>query len=329
MSEKLNDKLLTKVIGYFLLLAVVKIIYEIFFSANFSFFSLLYFFVILFVVALVATGLLSDRDISSQGTYRGGSVYLEDDKFDALRRRYEKLAEEFVKKKAYKKAAYVHLKLLQNPHAAANILKDGELYPEAAYVFLKKCKNKLQAAECHELGRNYTKSIELYKEIDMHEKVGDLYAELKDDKNAIKHYTMVKEEHEKNEAYYHVFKLLKDKMKQEKEARSFLLKGWEKNREAELCLNTYFNEFTTQERVKENIEKVYRNKLTDSKKHKFLNVLKKQNSEKKYLKDFTQNIAYEMISKNRHDKFLMSNLSDFVREDNKIQRDISVFKNNR
>ena len=139
-----------------------------------SFFLLLVFLVIL---GLIITALGRP---SAGRRFGGGGVLLEESLFDRLRRKYEALANEYKEQGEFKKASNIYLKLLQNPYQAATVLEEGKLYNEAAVLYFAKLSNKAKAAECYENGKNYKKAIELQKELNNREKIGDLYMMIND-----------------------------------------------------------------------------------------------------------------------------------------------------
>ena len=159
----------------------------------------------------------------------GRSFYVDDVLFDKIRNKYEELAEKYINEKNYRKAAKVYMNLLQDNYRGAKTLEDGELYNEAAVIYLSKLKNKSEAASCFEKGKQYKKAIDLYKELEQKEKVGDLYREVHDVANSNLYYQMVIDDYVKNNQVVKGSLIYRKKMDQPEAAQKILLQGWEAN----------------------------------------------------------------------------------------------------
>lgn len=163
--------------------------------------AILVFIVIAIVMGLVISFLAGKEGNGSLFENRGiggRSFYVDDVLFDKIRNKYEELAEKYINEKDYRKAAKVYMNLLQDNYRGAKTLEDGELYNEAAVIYLSKLKNKSEAASCFEKGKQYKKAIDLYKELEQKEKVGDLYREVHDVANSNLYYQMVIDDYVKN-----------------------------------------------------------------------------------------------------------------------------------
>ena len=119
-----------------------------------------------------------------------GSIDLGNNYF-TLQQQYTKTAQELINKKNTKRAAFVYMKLLKQYHQAADTLEQGKLYQEAATVHLNHTGNKLKAAQCYEKGKMTNEAINLFKELNEHEKVGDLYMSINNQRSGLEHYNMV------------------------------------------------------------------------------------------------------------------------------------------
>ena len=150
----------------------------------------------------------------------GRSFYVDDVLFDKIRNKYEELAEKYINEKDYRKAAKVYMNLLQDNYRGAKTLEDGELYNEAAVIYLSKLKNKSEAASCFEKGKQYKKAIDLYKELEQKEKVGDLYREIHDVANSNLYYQMVIDDYVKNNQMVKGSLIYRKKMDQPEAANS-------------------------------------------------------------------------------------------------------------
>ena len=124
----------------------------------------------------------------ANGNSGSGAAVVADDDYQRLHAQYYRSAQELMAKAEYYKAAFIYLKLLKNYGLAADALEKGKYYKEAAAIYLKHANNKEKAAACYEKGFMYHEAIELYKELENHEKVGDLYLLINKRKEANLHY---------------------------------------------------------------------------------------------------------------------------------------------
>ncbi|MBC8756898.1 hypothetical protein H2O64_19650 [Kordia sp. YSTF-M3] len=326
MTTNKESKFQAKVIYFIILVLFLKLVYVVIESIIAeSILDFLFAFVILVVVFFVLATIVNslfDDDSSPGSSSGGGATTVGDRQFQSLMDRYEKLCNDFIEKKQYKKAAYIQLKLLRNPHRAASILKGGHLYSEAANVYLRRCKDKHEAAECYELARSYTKSIKLYKELDMNEKVGDIYTKVKDTKKAHHHYQLVVDNYKNNDQYVKAALLYRKKMQNKEAANELLVKGWKDNKDAVNCANNLFANFKDKaslEKVLTNFGKQLVNGTNES---NFLKVLKLEYNRDIAPKKKIEDIAYELISKNDTNNEMLSELKHFINTDSQITKDI-------
>ena len=276
--------------------------------------------VLVFIALLAFIGFMFNDD--SDGSGGGGTSTIGDRQFQSLLDRYEKLCTDFIEKKQYKKAAYIQLKLLRNEYAAAAILKEGHFYNEAANVYLKRCKDTYQAAECYEMARSYAKSIKLYKELDMHEKVGDIYTKVNDTKKAQHQYQIVVDEYTKNDQYVKAALIYRKKMHNTDAANKLLLTGWKDNKDAVNCANNLFANSKGASELKRRLTAFYKTHVNTSNEHHFTRVLKLEYNKESAPKKEIQDMAYELISKNSQNYDMISHLNHFINDDSQITKDI-------
>ncbi|MEM6686189.1 MAG: hypothetical protein AAF617_10425 [Bacteroidota bacterium] len=275
---------------------------------------------VLFGLIFVINSLFDTKNYGGSGV--GGTSTIGDRQFNSLMAHYEKLTQDFIDKKQFKKAAYIQLRLLQNPYRAATILKDGHLYNEAAHVFLKKCHRKYDAAECYELGRSFTKSITLYKELEMHEKVGDLYKKIDDTHNANHHYQLVADDYTKNYQYVKAALLYRKKMNNVSAANEILLKGWTENKDAVNCANNYFANFKDKTSLEKELNEFKANRIHRGNERNFLKTIALEYNREIASKEDIQMMAYELISSNHQNDEMLSLLRHFVDDDTQLNKDI-------
>ncbi|MDX6187904.1 hypothetical protein SGQ83_00950 [Flavobacterium sp. Fl-318] len=279
--------------------------------------------VVIFVILMISFWSGFQRKSSNSG---GGSALVDSARFSTLQSKYEKLAEDFVRRKEYEKAAHIYLKLLKRNDKAAIVLEEGKLYREAGAVYLKYLQNKKKAAECYEKGCVYKEALALYKELNEHEKVGDLYAILKNKEEADKNYYNVVGFYKTNYQYLKAALVCKNKIGNSTEAQDLLLEGWRSEKDASNCLNNYFATIKV-EKLSDAITAVYKKEVTDKNKEKFLETLKHEFAKDKILEDITRSIAYEIVA-DRIDENpeIASQLIHFNKTNNSMVKDVMKFK---
>lgn len=296
-------------------------------------FYLLGFFAIVFAVIFLVVKLLDKMQSSRQNNAeRGGStVLLDTDRFSTLQQRYEKLAQDFIEKQEYEKAAHVYRKLLQNNFAAATTLEQGALYQEAAVTYLKLCQNKEKASECFEKGKSYKEAIALHKELGQKEKVGDLYLLLNQKNEADKYFHQVVEEYKSNNQFVKASLILRNKVKDTTTAQNMLLEGWRTNRDASNCLNNYFVNIREVDDLEKEIQTIYNTEVDAKNNEAFLQLLKIEFKKDAQLEPVTREIAYEIIaSKIEKKSDISTELLSFNKDNTSLSKDVMRYKlNNR
>lgn len=278
--------------------------------------------IVFFIIRAVAG---SNGDNAASRT--GGAALVDSDRFNTLQSRYEKMAEDYVSRKEYEKAAHIYLKLLKNNHKAASVLEKGELYREAAGVYLKYLQNKNKAAECYEKGHVYSEAIVLYKELNEFEKVGDLYLSLKNKKEADKYFRIVTENYENNSQYVKASLVYKNKIGEVNKAQELLLKGWKTRNDASNCLNNYFANILSVDALSNAITTIYEKEVDEVNNISFLNILKHEFSKSQKLEEVTRNIAYEIVASRIEERpELASELLHFNKNNKTITKDVMKYK---
>lgn len=324
-----KQKFVEKFIAAFLILAAIKII-VLFGQLGYQGIGsvlgqIVLFALIAFVVLLIITALGKGSSGGASGG-GGGTAYLESSMFDKVRRKYEALAEQYIKDKNYKSAAQVYMNLLQDNYRGASTLEQGELYNEAAFIYLKKLHNKEQAANCYEKARDYKKAIDLFQQMDRKEKVGDLYVKINDRENAFRFYEMVAEEYTQNQQMVKASLIYRKKMEQPEKAQQHLLEGWQKNWDGYNCLNNYFANISEIPVLQQAIAQQYK-EAPEDKKRSYLDLMKIEFKKDEGLRTLTRDIAYEIIAQQaiRHPE-VIGELRHFNPEDKHITKDILRFR---
>jgi len=314
----------TKLIHFIIAILILKLLYVIFSTFMYGSFSdFLVAFIILVVLFFMLLGFIASMFNSGSDTFGNGTSTIGDRQFESLMNRYEKLCADFIEKKQYKKAAYIQLKLLKNQYAAAAILKEGHLYNEAANVYLKRCKDKYQAAECYKMARSYAKSIKLYKELNLHEEVGDIYTKMNDTKNAHHQYQIVVDNYTENDQYVKAALIYRKKMHNVDAANKLLLTGWKENKDAVNCANNFFASIKDTSKLKQVLTGFYKTQVNTGNEHHFTKVLKLEYNKENAPKKEIQDMAYALISRNSQNKEMLSHLNHFINDDSQLTKDIT------
>lgn len=256
----------------------------------------------------------------------GSTALFNGDQFMKLRAQYLETAKQYVKEKKYEKAAFIYFQLLKDKLAAAKVLEEGELYEKAAAIYLKYLNNKKKAAECYEKGQLISKAIDLYEELEEHEKVGDLYMQIKQRKKGMAAYQKVLDAELAKFAFYKAFSLLKNKMDDIPQGLEVLRRGWLENRDPYRCLCYFYDEHPESTELQRAIDFIYHNEIKFHQQSTFLDSLKKIYQSKPELHDFTQEMAYEIIAKQLpKDPMILYKLKYFT-TDGMVKRDVMRFK---
>ena len=249
------------------------------------------------------------------------------DQFLILRQQYFQTAKELIEKGAFEKAAFIYMRLLKNYLLAAQTLEKGKMYQEAASIYLKHLDNKAQAARCYEEGNYIQEAIELYKELNNNEKVGDLYHQLHNIKEANVYYQKVVEEYTSDNQYVKASLICKNKMNQLEGAQDILLEGWRKSKDAFNCLNNYFNNIQDDKRRWEAINSVAVQEVNSINRQTFLKAIRYEYKKENESAEPIRKLAYELIALEiESDPNMVSELLFFNAPDNQLVKDTITYK---
>lgn len=265
----------------------------------------------------------------AQKRHGGEGVSLDSAIFDRLRSIYEEIAEQHILNNEYKKAAIVYMNLLRDNFRAAKTLEQGGFYNEAAAVYLKRLNNKADAAHCYVQAKQYEKAITLYKELQLKEKVGDLYTMIDDRENALLFYQMVADDYLASFQMISASKIYRHKMDMPDEAQKVLLKGWEDNHDPLHCLQNYFANIADVKKLGQEIQQIY-SRTPSEKKIIYLEAMKHEFKKDPELQVATRDIAYEIVAeKVKTRSEIVNELKHFNPQDEVILKDISRYKTGR
>jgi hypothetical protein len=260
------------------------------------------------------------------GSGSGASVIV-DNQYMKLRIQYYQTAQELEKNNDFQKAAFVYLKLLKDKSAAANSLEKGKLYHEAATIFLKHLNQKDRAAECYEKGNMFSEAIELYKELNKHEKVGDLYMIINKRNDAKIYYEKVVEAYLKNKQHVKASFIYSKKTGETEKAQNVLLEGWKNHNDAFNCINNYFANIEDGKVLDNEINKIYTEYTNSGNKITFLEAMKHEFEKAKASKELVKNIAYEIVSEQaKTNPAIVTELHAFNKKDKNLIKDTIRYK---
>jgi tetratricopeptide (TPR) repeat protein len=221
------------------------------------------------------------------------------------------------------------MKLLKNPFQAAKTLENGGLYQDAASIYLKYVKDKNKAAICYEKGNMTVDAIELYKELNQNEKVGDLYISINRQKEGFVYYQKVVDEYQSNYQYVKASLLYKNKMFDVESGQALLLDGWRNQRDAFNCLNNYLNNIHQDTTRWQELVSVYNQDVSPQNHELFLNVLKYEYERDGEFTAGIRDMAYEVITKElKTNPSIVSELSTYNKKDKQLIKDTMRYKLN-
>jgi len=261
-----------------------------------------------------------------RGSATPGSVRLGHNQLNLLNQEYRNTAHTLMQNKEYRQAAFVYLRLLKDYSAGAEALEKGGYHSEAASIYIKYLNNKARAAECYEKGQLYLEAIELNKELERHEKVGDLYLVIGKKKEARPWFEKVVDQHLSHQDYIRAAACRRDKLEDREEAQLLLLQGWRSDREAVSCLNLYFAGVEDPRQLDREIRKLYADETAIKNKEKYLQVMKQQ-IERPGVEQTVRDIAYEIVADRiGEDPFISSELQAFNKNDKRLIKDILLYR---
>jgi tetratricopeptide (TPR) repeat protein len=249
------------------------------------------------------------------------------DHFHTLNAQYRATATELANKGEYQKAAFIYMKLLKDYFSAAEVLAKGKFYKEAATVYYKHASAKSKAAECYEKANMIDDAIAVHKELNNHEKVGDLYMQVSNRKEAFIHYEKVIDDYKRNTQYIKAAVIYREKMNAPQLAQRMLKDGWKDGKDAVNCLSMYFASIPDKDLLRKEIETVYKDEVDFRNREKFLSVLKNEFARGNELRERVRDIAYEVVAAHvKTEPSIVSELKAFVPGNKEFVKDALRFK---
>jgi tetratricopeptide (TPR) repeat protein len=271
----------------------------------------------------------ADFPLGGRESSGGGVNVLPSNIYNQLHDQYWKTAQDLEKRKEYKKAAFVYLKLLKAYFMAAQCLEKAGLYQEAASVYLRYCHNKPKAAECYEQGKMYEEAIAIYKELGELEKVGDLYMAINKRREAFEFYENVAARLTEQHRHLKAALLYKGKMNDLASARKVLLEGWNFNHDAFNCLNNYFSCIEDERELWPEIQRIHSEHVYSKNAETFVRVLRYEFDRHPALSESIRDMACGIIAAEvRSNPSIISELHGFHKDDRQLLKDTIRFKLN-
>lgn len=139
---------------------------------------------------------------------------------------YRTLANREMNLGRHRRAAYIFAELLNDLDAAAGALTAGRCFREAAVLYRERLRRPLDAARCLEQGGLWAEAIEQYSQLQMHEKVGELYEGLEQPESAREAYLAAIEEFRQGDDYVDSARVWETRLNDLDQALVELETGW-------------------------------------------------------------------------------------------------------
>ncbi len=283
-----------------------------------------------------AGGSLSEKDarfnLGRIGGGVGGNTWnIEPNRYQILRERYLKAANEAIARGDFEKAAYIYAHLLHDLNGAANVLQQGKMYREAAAIYKEHLKNLDKAAECLEKGGLILDAIDLYIELQRWEKAGDLYATIGNKAKAELQYERCVDAAMAKGDYLEACRFMQEKLGQQDRALVTMLQGWHDNKQDVACLRRYLQTVCRLPEIDmaQQLEMLYTQHTPETKQSAFLStvVVNLDLLETDEARAKARSIAYEILSSKsaRGDNNQLGLLHHLIPEDNMVGSDVSRF----
>ena len=145
-----------------------------------------------------------------------------------LAREYRKAAEEAERRGDYRRAAYIHGKLLNDFATAAHLLGRGGLHRDAAYLYLNRLKDIPAAARAFEAAGEVDRALQLYRQDRLHAEAGDLLRRVGEEEAAVAEYAWAADllAADSRHGQMAAGDLLRDRALRPDLALAFYAKGW-------------------------------------------------------------------------------------------------------
>ena len=223
-----------------------------------------------------------------------------DNYYYTLRGKYLDAAEKEIESKNFRKAAYIYANLLGDFYSAGNVLEQGKFYREASILYKEHLKDFYRAGDCLEKAGLILEAIDIFKNLELFEKVAELYEKINLEKEAHFYYEKAILILIENKNYLDASVIILEKLKQNDRAKKVLLDAWFSNSNQNyICLKKYFELIEVNE-LNSEIKNIYNSIEIKEQRDVFLEVLftlRDNNDSSDFLEIF-EDITYRVINEN-------------------------------
>ncbi|MFN8397377.1 MAG: hypothetical protein U0176_22330 [Bacteroidia bacterium] len=264
------------------------------------------------------------------GTTSSGTWGLDGNRYQTLRERYRKAANEALAAGDFEKAAYIFAHLLHDFSAAANALEQGKRYRDAAKIYKDYLKNPAAAAQCLERGGLYLEAIDIYLELSQWEKAGDLYKTLGLEEKSKLQYERCLDDFISKANYMDAAEFVQKKMDRLDRALTYLVLGWHDGQRSEACLRRYLQLVNVKGvDMRSQIAALWQKQTPFERRPLFLEILADLQPQLREAdaKAYSRELAFQYLSEQVQagDRSRLHRLRDFVPADKLLPTDVSRF----
>jgi tetratricopeptide (TPR) repeat protein len=184
---------------------------------------------------------LTDFSLRSLGGGRPADYWdIPTDYQQQLRTKYRDLANREIRLNRHRRAAYIFAELLGDFESAAAALRDGRHYREAAVLYRDRLKRPLDAARCLENGGLWAEAIAEYEQLEMHEKIGELYLRIDDSQQATAAFQAAAAHHRDKSDFVSAARICEERLDDPDAAAVDLETGWLSSTQGAPCMRALF-----------------------------------------------------------------------------------------
>ena len=145
-----------------------------------------------------------------------------------LAKEYRKAADEAERRGDFRRAAYIHGKLLNDFATAAHLLSRAGLHRDAAFLYLHRLKDIPAAARAFEAAGEVDRALGLYRQKQLHAEAGDLLRRVGEEEAAIQEYVVAADllARASRQGRLAAGDLLRDRARRPDLAMDFYAQGW-------------------------------------------------------------------------------------------------------
>ncbi|KYP15345.1 hypothetical protein [Flavihumibacter sp. CACIAM 22H1] len=241
-----------------------------------------------------------------------------------LYRSYIETAKNLQEQGHHDKAAFIYLKLLNQPLNAANTLYAGNFFKEAAVLFEKNGYHQ-KAAESFEQATMLRQALHHYIKCNMMEKAGDLYTVLEEPNAAAECYKKHINGLLASKNRIKAASIYRTKLNEEQQASAILLEGWQINEDPVSCLLQFLHYFEAPAERLHKLTELFES-LEPNKAANFVKVLLQEQKRNATYKEEIRLLLFQLISKMANsDPAFVEHLRLVNKNDQRLLRDITSY----